>query len=132
MNSNDSDSDQSKTTITARLIEINDKMLRAEEEGQVSDIAKHLHQDFKIIRANLNVEDLQTFLRAVPDNAKRGRTADQPTVQFFGNRAIYTCLVTTKAGHFWNTRLFVRRENDWLCVQWQVMKIADREPTNAK
>jgi hypothetical protein len=132
MNTNPSENRQTTADVEALLIDLNKSILKAEEDGNVNEIAKHLHSTFKIIRANGEVEDRQAFLRMVPEKARQGRTSDLEEVRLFEDRAVFTCRVETKAGLFWNTRLFLRENNGWLCAQWQVIKISDRKPTNMK
>jgi oligoribonuclease len=123
----------SLTDDTNRLIELNDLILQAEEAGRKEDIAPHLHKDFTLIRAKVTGEDREAFLNAVPTNASRGRKSDQPEVRLYGDRGVFTCLVTTRtnpdgtpnAGLFWNTRLFIREQGQWRCAAWQVMKVCD-------
>jgi hypothetical protein len=125
MNMNQSENKQTTADVEAALIGLNEDMIQAEEAGRETDLAKHLHPDFKIVRGDFSVEDRQTFLRAVPGKANAGRKPDLPTVNLFGDRAIVTCRVTTNSGYFWNTRLFVREQNEWQCTKWQVVKISD-------
>lgn len=42
--------------------------------------------------------DRQTFLDAVPGNARRGRTADKPQVRLYGEFAVFSYRVTTTRG----------------------------------
>jgi hypothetical protein len=63
------------------LTKTNAFILQAEEEGQKADLAPHLTDDFIIIRATGLKQNRDEFLEAVPDNAGRGRTADQPEVR---------------------------------------------------
>ena len=113
------------------LARLNQKILRAEEEGDRGAMAKLLSQDFSIVRASGEKQDRQTFLNKVPENKNRGRRADRVEVRLFDYSAVFTCRVTTtrdKDGkdaidHFWNTRLFVRQGTEWCCVSWQVAKL---------
>jgi uncharacterized protein DUF4440 len=110
---------------------LNERILKLEEAGSKIELDRLLHQDFTIIRGSGVKEDREAFLKAVPANAGRGRTADQPEVRLYGDCAVFTCVVTTTknpdgslgGGRFWNTRLFVRQAGEWLCVAWQVTPI---------
>jgi hypothetical protein len=113
---------------------LNQRILQAEETGSVEDLALLLTKGFAIIRNSGEKMDRKKFLSAVPDNANRGRKAEQPRVNLTGSCAIYTCIVTTirnpdgtpNAGRFWNTRLFVPERGQWRCASWQVMQIVDQ------
>ena len=115
------------------LNKLNQCILQAEESGDRDKLAFLLRQDFTIVRASGEKQDRQMFLEAVEDNKNRGRSADLSDVRLYGNYAIFTCRVTTTrdkdgkaaVGHFWNTRMFVRQDKEWLCLGWQVMKICD-------
>lgn len=115
------------------LNELNQRMLEAEESGDRNELASALSQDFTITRASGEKQDRETFLDAVENNKNRGRSADLSDVRFYKDCAIYTCRVTTTrdkdgkatVGHFWNTRMFVRQDNEWLCLVWQVMKMCE-------
>jgi hypothetical protein len=110
---------------------LNERILKLEEAGSKIKLDRLLHQDFTIIRGSGVKEDREAFRKAVPANAGRGRTADQPEVRLYGDCAVFTCVVTTTknpdgslgGGRFWNTRLFVRQAGEWLCVAWQVTPI---------
>ena len=112
---------------------LNENILQVEEIGSKEKLEPLLHLDFTIVRASGEKENRQQFLDAVPANKNRGRSADQVEVRLYDDRAIFACRVTTtrdKDGnqaidHFWNTRLFVRQNDEWLCAAWLVMKIAE-------
>jgi Domain of unknown function (DUF4440) len=111
----------------------NEFILQAEEQGHKADLAPLLTDEFIIIRATGVKQNRDDFLKAVPGNAGRGRTADQPEVHLYGDCAVFTCRVTTTrnpdgtpgGGSFWNTRLFVRDPEGWRCAAWQVTKIPE-------
>lgn len=121
----------SSTEQVDELKALNECILKLEEAGSKDELDRLLYQDFTIIRANGVRQDRQTFLNAVPTNASRGRSADQPEVRLYGDCAIFTCVVTTTknpdgspgGGSFWNTRLFVRQAREWRCAAWQVTPI---------
>lgn len=110
---------------------VNQHILLAEEDGDQADLEPLLADGFSIIRASGVRQDRQAYLDAVTANAHRGRTADQPEVQLYGDCAVFTCIVTTtqnsdgtpNPGRFWNTRVFVREKGEWHCAAWQVTKI---------
>jgi len=115
---------------TLALIHINQRILRAEDEGDEATLALLLHPDFNIVRSNGEKQGRQTFLEAVLSNKNLGRTADQVEVRRYGECAVFTCRMTTirdKEGkdvvsHFWNTRLFLRQDKEWRCTAWQVAR----------
>lgn len=115
------------------LNQLNQRILRAEECGDQACLDSLLHRNFTIVRANGEKQDRQIFLDAVDGNKNRGRSADQSEILFYGSCAVFTCRITTKhdkngkevVGHFWNTRMFLRQDEGWLCGSWQVMKIRD-------
>jgi hypothetical protein len=115
------------------LIELNDLILQAEEAGLKNDLEPLLADGFSIVRSKGEKVERQAFLDAVPDNANRGRSAVQHNVYRVGQCAVYTCIVTTTQnpdrtpnhGRFWNTRLFIRENEKWRCLTWQVMRICD-------
>lgn len=91
-----------------------------------------LADDFRIIRSNLIIEDKPAMLcRVATDASHRKREVDNKSeeVKIFGDSAIVTCRITLKeedgeiVGHFWNTKVFVRQEEDWKCLVWQVARI---------
>jgi quercetin dioxygenase-like cupin family protein len=116
------------------LINMNNLILQAEEDGRTDDIAQYLHPNFTIVRASGVQQDLETFLKAVPSNVHRGRSADSPEVRLYGNSAIVTGRVHTSqykdgtpaTGHYRNTRVFVRENGHWQCVSWQVTEIREQ------
>jgi hypothetical protein len=77
------------------VTKINALILRAEEQGQKADLAPRLTDDFIIIRATGLKQNRDEFLEAVPDNAGRGRTADQLEVRPYAGWALVTCRVAT-------------------------------------
>jgi len=122
-----------KSDQTPALNHINQQILRAEEAGDQAILSPLLHPDFTIVRASGEKQDRQTFLDTVLANKNRGRTNNQLELRLYGDRAVFTCIVTTtenrdgttNSGRFWNTRLFVREHGEWRCAAWQVMKICD-------
>ncbi len=112
---------------------MNNRILEAKEAGTANDLARNLQKDFAIVRATGVKRDRQIFLDAVLDNAHRGRTADDLKVQVYGKSGVLTCRVTTlkdksgntKVGHFWNTRVFVKQDEQWRCISWQIAQIPD-------
>ncbi len=124
---------QNEANQVTAIARMNQDILQAEEAGLQDKLAPLLHQDFTIVRASGEKQNRQQFLEAVPANKDRGRRGDQVEVRRYDDRAIFTCRVTTtrdKDGnqvisHFWNTRLFVRENDEWRCAAWQVMKIAE-------
>ena len=122
---------KSKGTNVIALNKLNQRLLQAEESGDRDSLASLLRQDFTMIRASGEKQDRQMFMEAVEDNKNRGRSSDLSDVRFFGNCAIFSCRVTTTrnnngeaaVGHFWNTRMFTRQDEGWLCLRWQVMKM---------
>jgi Domain of unknown function (DUF4440) len=123
----------SEGKIPADIIHINQEILDAEETGNQAKLEHHLHPDFTIVRASGEKQNRKAYLAAVSANRKRGRKADRVEVRVYGESAVFTCRVTTSLdkggksaqGNFWNTRLFLRQGDKWLCAAWQVMKIGD-------
>ena len=113
------------------LAKTNESMLAAEEAGDKASLDKYLADEFTIVRATGKTEDRPAYLRAVPDNKSRGRTASDVEIRLQGDRAVFTCCVTTdhnpdgnpSKGRFWNTRVFQWRDEVWRCTAWQVMKL---------
>ena len=126
-------SELGKVSDMNKIMEINARMLEAEEQDQAAELEKHLTEDFFIVRSTGQKLDRQAFLADVPSKSQRGRQAWQPEVRLLGNCAIYTCIVTTtqnpdgtpNPGRFWNTRLFVQQDGHWRCAAWQVTKVSD-------
>ena len=110
---------------------LNQKILHAEEEGHQNEISQYLHPDFTILCSNGEKQDREQFQNSIPINKDRGRSAIQDSVQMVGQYAIYTGIITTtknsdgtlNPGRSWNTRLFVKDHDQWVCLSWQVMKI---------
>ena len=109
------------------IMEINARILEAEEQGQAADFETLLTEDFFIVRSTGQKLDRAAFLADVPDRKHRGRQAVQPEVHQYKDCAIYTCIVTTSQnpGRFWNTRLFVLEDGHWRCAAWQVTEVSD-------
>ena len=118
----------------ADLIKLNQKILEAEEEGDEKakeNLEPILAEGFYIGCAKGNKQNRQDFLKALPENAHLGRSAEEPEVQIFGDCAVYTCRVTTLrkpdgteiTRQFWNTRFFIKEEGKWRCQIWQVIEI---------
>ena len=115
------------------LTTLNQQMLQAEEVGNQAVLDPLLVSDFTIVRASGVRQDRQTFLKAVPDNAHRGRIADQLEIHPYGDCAVVIIRVTTSQnkdgapaiGHFWNIRTFIRQSGEWHCVAWQVTEIKE-------
>ncbi len=112
---------------------LNQQILQAEEDGNQAFLAPLLASDFTIVRASGIKQDRRAFLDAVPDNAHRGRIADQLEIHPYGDCAVAIIRVTTSqnkdgalaVGHFWNTRVFIRQEEQWRCVAWQVTETGE-------
>lgn len=119
------------------IIEVNARILEAEEEGQAADIEPLLTENFFIVRSSGQRLDRAAFLADVPNQSHRGRQAEQPEVHWLEGCAVYTCLVTTTQnpdgtpnyGQFWNIRLFVLDAGNWRCAAWHVMKVCDGRGT---
>ena len=119
--------------IETKIVDLNQRMLQAEEAGPKDDLAKLLDGEFTIIRANGVKQDRQAFLDAVPDNAHRDRIAKEPEIHVYHDCAVVILRVTTSehregalmVRHFWNMRVFLRREGDWRCAAWQVTETKD-------
>jgi hypothetical protein len=115
------------------IIELNARLLDAEEQGRAADIEPLLTKSFFIVRSSGQKLDRAAFLADVPNQCNRGRRAEQSEVNHAGSCATYTCIVTTaqnpdgsaNPGRFWNTRLFVQEDGRWRCAAWQVTRIVD-------
>lgn len=118
---------------TDEIIELNVRMLNAEEQGRAADIEPLLAESFFIVRSSGQKLGRAAFLDDVPNQRNRGRRAAQPEVHQTESCIIYTCIVTTvqnpdgtpNPGRFWNTRLFIQEGGSWRCAAWQVLKICD-------
>jgi hypothetical protein len=114
-------------------MELNARILEAEEQGQPAELESLLTQNFFIVRSSGQRLDRLAFLADVPNQSQRGRQVSQPEVHLVGGCVIYTCIVTTahnpdgtpNPGRFWNTRLFVQEAGRWRYAAWQVTKVAD-------
>jgi hypothetical protein len=116
---------------TKRLVEIGDALLKGEEAGRRGDLEPYLHQDFNIIRANGIRQEREEFLSKVEENADMGRSAEPSEIRLYGDCAVVMTRVTTLrkpdgtviTRYFWMTRVFVRENDDWRCIAWQVTQI---------
>jgi hypothetical protein len=114
------------------IVQLNDRILDAEERGAAGELAPLLADNFYIIRASGKRLDCEAYLADVPNQCNRGRRAERGEAYPVGNCALYTCIVTTtqnpdgaaNPGQFWNSRLFVREDGQWRCAAWQVTAIA--------
>lgn len=111
----------------AKLMEVNNQSFQAEEDGNSEVLASLLTEDFKIVRSNFSISDRQTMLDEVPANARRGRMVDEVGVTIYGTSAVVTSHLTIKnqdaSSHFWNTKVFVKQDGEWLCRVWQVARL---------
>jgi hypothetical protein len=113
------------------LTRLNQRILQAEEDDDTDTLGALLADDFAIVRASGEQQTREEFLDDVPANAHRGRKADRTQVRLYGSDAVFTYRVITKrdsdgnpaTAHFWNTRVFRRREGVWRCVAWQVTEL---------
>src|SRR5207253_7561484 len=87
--------DTKVTDVTKRLMTLSNRILQAEEAGLKDELATLLHEDFTIIRASGVKQDREAFLDAVPDNANRGRVAEEPEVRVYDACAVVTLRVRT-------------------------------------
>ena len=124
--------DDAEDSTTQLILNLNQQILEAEEEGREADLEPLLTDDFWIVRGSGVKQNRQDYLNDVKRNANLGRTADQTEVRLCDECAVYTCLVTTTrtpedgpGGRFWNTRLFERDGEGWRCAAWQVTKISE-------
>lgn len=126
--------DDNTTADEVKIVTIlNKQMLQAEEDGDAESLARLLTEDFTIIRASGARQDREAYLNAVGTNAHRGRTAEKPEVRLYGNFAVIIIRVTTTEKRdgaltvlrFWNTRVFIWQEEQWLCATWQVTETRD-------
>ena len=116
------------------IMDLNARILDAEEQGTAADLEPLLAESFFIVRSSGQKLDRAAFLADVPHQSRRGRRAGQPAVHQLGGCAIYTCIVTTtrnpdgspNPSRFWNTQLFVQEAGRWRCAAWQVMKLCDQ------
>ncbi len=107
---------------------LNQQMLQAEEDGDSESLARLLTEDFTIIRASGAKQDREAYLNAVGTNAHRGRTAEEPEIRLYHGCAVVIIRVTISekqdgaltVRRFWNTRVFIRQEEQWRCATWQV------------
>lgn len=115
------------------LAQLNQEILYAEEHGDRGKLGKLLHPGFTIVRSNGDQQDKEEYLNSILYNKNRGRKATYTNIQRVGRFAIYTGIVTTTQdpdgasppGRFWNTWLFVKVNERWRCLSWQVMKVDD-------
>jgi quercetin dioxygenase-like cupin family protein len=120
-------------SVQREIAYLNERILHAEESGQVADLGPLLAKAFYIVRSTGEKADREEFLAAVSANANRGRTVSDVRVDLRGECAAFSCIVaTTKtadgspdAAHFWNTRLFICEDGQWRCAQWQVTRIPE-------
>jgi quercetin dioxygenase-like cupin family protein len=129
----DSQKEHMGLSVEREIAYLNQRILQAEESGQVTDFGPLLADTFVIVRSTGEQADRGEFLAAVPTNANRGRTASDLQVHLVGECAVFTCVVeTTKRpdgapdiARFWNTRLFIRENGQWRCAQWHVVRIPE-------
>src|SRR5437899_2137949 len=102
--------EENRTADEVKVLTIlNQQVLQAEEEGNQAVLDPLLVSDFTIVRASGIRQDRQKFLDVVPDNAHRGRIADQLELHLYGDCAVAIIRVTTSqnkdgapaVGHFW-------------------------------
>ena len=112
--------------------ELNRETFQAEDAADRESLERILTDDFRIIRSNLIIEDKPAMLcRVAADASGRKRELDDESesVKIYEDSAVVTCRIMLKekdgkiVGHFWNTNVFVKREEEWRCVVWQVARI---------
>ena len=114
------------------ITSLSQEILRAEESGNKTALESAIADGFTIIRGTGIKQNREDYLKAVPANAHRGRTAAAPDVRVYTDCASINCIVTTtqnpdgtlNQGRFWNTQLFIHDRGQWRCTLWQVTKIA--------
>jgi hypothetical protein len=129
------DEEKSPTNDVQHLTLLNQRILKAEKDGDAETLAALLTGDYTIIRASGVRQDRQMFLDAVSANAHRGRTAEEPEIRLYQDCAVVILRVTTSrnkdgvlaVGHFWNTRVFLRPEKQWHCLAGHRDMRGDRE-----
>jgi hypothetical protein len=129
----DHDGEISSTDDLYHLASLNQQLLQAEEDGDSESLARLLTEDFTIIRAGGARQDREAFLGAVATNAHRGRTAEEPEIRLYHGCAVVILRVITSekqdgaltVRRFWNTRVFIRQEEQWRCATWQVTETRD-------
>jgi Domain of unknown function (DUF4440) len=122
------DEEKSPTNDVQHLTLLNQRILKAEKDGDAETLAALLTGDYTIIRASGVRQDRQMFLDAVSANAHRGRTAEEPEIRLYRDCAVVIIRVTISekqdgaltVRRFWNTRVFIRQEEQWRCATWQV------------
>lgn len=114
------------------LINLNERMLRAEEAGDQAALASILAPSFKILRADGNTYNRKQYLSDVPAKKDRGRSVGQVEVRVsWLRKAVLTCQVTTARdangqpaiGHFKNTQEFELLAGAWQCTDWRVLAL---------
>ena len=117
-------------TIEDELRKLNRESFQAEDDANREPLERILADDFRIVRSNYVIEDKPTMLKRVAaDTSRRKREVDDENVKVYGGSALVTSRVTLKEasgeifGHFWNTKVFVKRAGEWKCPVWQVTPI---------
>jgi hypothetical protein len=115
------------------ILRLNDRILEYEEAGNAKQLKPLLAESFSILRSSGLRHDWEQFPAAVPENAKRGRKAEEPTIQTAGACVLYTCIVSTtqnpdgtpNPGRFWKARVFIQERGEWRCAAWGVMRMSE-------
>lgn len=117
-------------SVEDELRKLNRESFQAEDDAKREPLEHILADDFRIVRSNYVIEDKPTMLsRIAADTSRRKREVDDDNVKVYEDSAVVTSRVTLKetsgemVGRFWNTKVFVRREGQWKCLVWQVVRI---------
>jgi hypothetical protein len=117
-------------SVEDELRKLNRESFQAEDNANRDPLEHILADDFRIVRSNYEIEDKPTMLRRVAaDTSRRKREVDHDNIKVYGDSAVVTSRVTLKeassdiVGRFWNTKVLVRREGQWKCLVWQVVRI---------
>jgi hypothetical protein len=117
-------------SVEDELRKLNRESFQAEDDANREPLEHILADDFRIVRSNYVIEEKPTMLsRVAADTSRRKREVDDDNVKVYEDSAVVTSRVTLKetsgeiVGHFWNTKVFVRREGQWKCLIWQVVRI---------
>jgi hypothetical protein len=98
---------------------------RDPEDGWADVLHRSLNDDFRLRRANGELEDRERMIARLSRGEAAKRELEESTVAVLGDAAIVCTRVRVPAGVFQNAKLFERASAGWRCVYWRVTRVTE-------
>jgi hypothetical protein len=108
-----------------KLKELNERIGKAESEGDEEFLREVLADELVFRRASGKVVTKEEFLAEVQKNKSERQSKDiKVNLDEERNTALVSLIVRVMESEFKNLRVFVRNENEWQCLMWFNTKIS--------